>query len=413
MRFRASSRCTRSKQEALHRNDLNRYCCSRTLAATHQPEYQPSVCVDQYAGRVLLNSLGELLIPITADRIGRRACLRKGTDMRLLVFICALALHLPAAARPPAPPIIDMHMHAFAADDQGPPPMGMCTPFNEFPVWDQQRPYSEIFMDRFKRPSCKDPVWSPLTDEALLKETLAVMKRRNVYGVLSGTPARVAAWRRVAPGRFWSGLDFNMARGYSPERVADLRKTGHLDVLAEVSTQYEGIEPADPRLEPYWALAEKLEIPVGIHVGTGPFGVVYMGASGYRARMHSALSMEEVLLKHPKLRVYLMHAGYPMIDDLLTVLYAHPQVYVDTGVIIYTQPRAAFYRYLQRIVEAGFANRIMFGSDQMVWPGVIERSIKVVEDAPFLTTSQKRDILYNNAARFLRLSPDEVARHRR
>jgi predicted TIM-barrel fold metal-dependent hydrolase len=93
------------------------------------------------------------------------------------------------------------------------------------------------------------------------------------------------------------------------------------------------------------------------------------------------------------------------------VLYAHPQVYVDVGVIVYTQPRAAFYRYLQGIVDAGFGNRVMFGSDQMVWPGAIERSVKVIEDAPFLSTQQKRDILYNNAARFLRLSNEEMARH--
>jgi uncharacterized protein len=106
-----------------------------------------------------------------------------------------------------------------------------------------------------------------------------------------------------------------------------------------------------------------------------------------------------------------MHAGYPMLDDLLTVLYAHPQVYVDVGVIVFTQPRPAFYRYLQGIVEAGFAKRVMFGSDQMVWPEVIERSIAVIEEAPFLSEEQKRDILYNNAARFLRLSEEEMARH--
>jgi predicted TIM-barrel fold metal-dependent hydrolase len=130
-----------------------------------------------------------------------------------------------------------------------------------------------------------------------------------------------------------------------------------------------------------------------------------MGAEGYRARLHSALTMEEVLVKHPHLRVYLAHAGYPMIDDLLALMYAHPQVYVDVGVIVFTQPRAAFYRYLRRIVEAGFGKRVMFGSDQMVWPGVIERSVRVIEQAPFLTRNDKRDILYNNAARFLRLTP--------
>jgi len=54
----------------------------------------------------------------------------------------------------------------------------------------------------------------------------------------------------------------------------------------------------------------------------------------------------------------------------------------------------------------------MFGSDQMVWPEAIERAIAVINDAPFLSAAQKRDIFYNNAARFLRLSADEMARHR-
>jgi predicted TIM-barrel fold metal-dependent hydrolase len=119
------------------------------------------------------------------------------------------------------------------------------------------------------------------------------------------------------------------------------------------------------------------------------------------------------LVKHPKLRLYVMHAGYPMLDDMLTMLYQHPQLHVEVGVIVWSQPRAAFYRYLQAMVDAGFGNRIMFGSDQMVWPGVIERSINVINAAPFLSAAQKRDILYNNAARFLRLSEEEMARHRR
>jgi predicted TIM-barrel fold metal-dependent hydrolase len=77
-----------------------------------------------------------------------------------------------------------------------------------------------------------------------------------------------------------------------------------------------------------------------------------------------------------------------MLDDLLTVLWAHPQVYVDTGGIVFALPRPEFYRYLQRIVEAGFGKRVMFGSDQMTWPGIIEPWIKVIESAQFLTKEQ-------------------------
>jgi predicted TIM-barrel fold metal-dependent hydrolase len=89
----------------------------------------------------------------------------------------------------------------------------------------------------------------------------------------------------------------------------------------------------------------------------------------------------------------------------------HPQVYVDVVIISYALPRAGFHGYLRRIVEAGFGRRVMFGSDQMVWPEALETAIQAIESAAFLTASQKRDIFYNNAARFLKLSEKEIARH--
>ncbi len=172
-----------------------------------------------------------------------------------------------------------------------------------------------------------------------------------------------------------------------------------------------GISPDSPKLEPLWTAAEALDLPVSIHIGPGPPGTAYLPGFRYRARMSSPLLLEDALVRHPKLRLNLMHAGFPMLDDTLALLYAHPQVYVDVGVIVYTQPRPAFYRYLQTLVDGGFGKRIMFGSDQMVWPEAIERSIEVIEQAPFLSAEQKRDILYNNAARFLRLDAKTVARH--
>ena len=210
------------------------------------------------------------------------------------------------------------------------------------------------------------------------------------------------------------GVVFNIGQGNAPgiDVLRERHAQKKLVAIAEVANQYSGVVPDDPRMAPYWQVAEELDIPVGYHLGTGPPGSIYLGAAANRARLHSALLLEEVLVRHPKLRLYVMHAVYPMLDDLLAMLYQHPQLHVDVGVIVWSQPRAAFYRYLRALVESGFGNRVMFGSDQMVWPGVIERSIAVINEAPFLSAAQKRDILYNNAARFLRLSPEEMARHR-
>ncbi len=66
-------------------------------------------------------------------------------------------------------------------------------------------------------------------------------------------------------------------------------------------------------------------------------------------------------------------------------------------------PRAAFHDYLYRLMRAGLGKRLKFGSDQMQSPEVIEVGIESIEPAPFLTEGEKRDIFYNNAARFLRL----------
>jgi hypothetical protein len=68
------------------------------------------------------------------------------------------------------------------------------------------------------------------------------------------------------------------------------------------------------------------DLPVGIHLGTGPPGATYVGFDKYLARLQSALLLEEPLLRHPRLRVYVTHAGWPMIDDLLALLWAHPHV---------------------------------------------------------------------------------------
>jgi hypothetical protein len=39
----------------------------------------------------------------------------------------------------------------------------------------------------------------------------------------------------------------------------------------------------------------------------------------------------------------------------------------------------------------------------MRWPEKIAEGIAAIEQAPFLTERQRRDLLFNNAARFLRL----------
>ena len=50
----------------------------------------------------------------------------------LAIFLCFLGTAASAQERLP---IIDVHMHALPANDQGPPPVAICTPM-PMPAWD-------------------------------------------------------------------------------------------------------------------------------------------------------------------------------------------------------------------------------------------------------------------------------------
>ena len=324
-----------------------------------------------------------------------------------LLILAIATVSVSAQQRPTQ--IIDVHLHALAADDQGPPPLAMCTPIVIPP--NPSQPWAERIMEAFKNPLCADPIWSPETDEALMQRTLAILERRDIIGVTSGPLPLLSRWKAAAPDRILEAYRLNLRRdAVTPDSLRRALATGRFIALAEVTNQYAGMAPDDPAFEPYLAVAEALDVPVGIHIGTGPPGAPYLGFPAYRARLHSPVALEEPLVRHPKLRVWIMHAAWPMLDDLLAVLWTHPQVYVDVGVIIFALPRAEFYRYLKAVVEAGFGDRVMFGSDQMVWPETIERAIQTIEEAPFLTDQQKRDILYGNAARFFRMDRNQAGR---
>jgi len=316
-----------------------------------------------------------------------------------LLVASAVALGAPVRAGEP-PPIIDVHLHALPADSQGPPPQAVCAPFTAWPWRDTRLSPEEFAAFMFKEEGrwCAKALWSPLTDGELLERTLEIMRRRNVRAVVSGNPASLDRWVQAAPGRLWRA---------ECGPVAELGKAieaGKVRVVAECAPQYEGRSPDDPSLEPLFALAEEKDVPLGIHLGPGPPGAPYLpGAGRYEMKLSNPLALETVLVRHPKLRLWVMHAGWPLADEMLALLYAHPQVHVDVGVIVFAWPRAEFHGYLRRLVEAGFVDRILFGSDQMIWPEALERAIESIEEAPFLTAEQKRAILHDNAARFLRL----------
>ncbi len=251
------------------------------------------------------------------------------------------------------------------------------------------------------------PALYPADPGEYMKDVLVEMERLNVTAVVFGDPKSVQKWKDAGSARIIPGTSFQ--NGMAPgQRVAleELRKdftSGGFKVMGEIGLQYEGISPSDASVDAYFALAEELDIPVAIHMGTGGSGRANVTMPKFRGSMGNPLLLEELLARHSKLRVQVMHAGYPMIDNMLTLLQANSHVYVDVAGLIWSYPITEVNRYIERLVDAGFEDRVMFGTDQLLWPKLMAYSISVIQNADYLTPQQKRDILYNNAARFLRM----------
>jgi hypothetical protein len=258
-----------------------------------------------------------------------------------------------------------------------------------------------------------------------------IMDALNVrYWILAANAENLQSWRKVEAmaDRYLPALGFPCPGGRdiiagttqchdstadfpSVEWLRGEVQAGRVKALGELVPEYLGIAPGDPRMEPYWALAEEFDLPVVIHMGPGPAGAAYESSPipvkhpTFRMAYGDPMLLEEVLLRHKRLRLSVAHAGWPRLESMLALLYAHPNVYVDTGGLQSDRilPRAAYYRFLQALVENGFGTRIMFASD---FPDQIEMGIQAIIDADFLTPEQKGDILCRNAARFLRRDAD-------
>ncbi len=332
--------------------------------------------------------------------------------MRIAAWLAMAAIFNATAAA--KEPIVDVHLHAQPVSNYGPPGQKFCTPITDFHPFDpgQGVSWPDEWIARNLEPDCDKWVPAAASDDALMRETLAVMERRNIIGVVGADPETTKKWHGAAPDRVIRSLTFNVGRdsATSPADIAAMFARGDIDVLGEVTNQYSGIAPGDPAFAAYWAMAEENDIPVGIHIGGMPPGSAYLFGGDARIALGDPFLLEEVLVRHPKLRIYMMHAGYPHVDRTIAMLRQYPQLYVEIGVLPATMPRDEFHGFLERLVGAGQGQRIMFGSDQMAWPGIIEASIEAVETAD-LTREQKRDIFYNNAARFFRFSEEDIARH--
>ena len=241
-------------------------------------------------------------------------------------------------------------------------------------------------------------------------ETFAAFKKWNIVkAMVSGNPESVEEWvakdnnHRVIRGIL---IFYPNEYGLDSVKFEQLIKDKKIEVFGEIGAYYSGSTLSDSIWQPYLRICEKYDIPVAVHTGGGDPGGTHSWSPKARLKLGDPYLIEDVLVKYPKLRIYLMHnGGEEWHEHALRLMAYYPNLYTDIAVMLWVEPNTqrTVTEFLRNVKQAGYLNRVMFGSDQMVWPYAIEKSIKFLNSLTFLTKQDKEDIFYNNAAKFLKL----------
>ena len=206
-------------------------------------------------------------------------------------------------------------------------------------------------------------------------------------------------------------MEAKMHQGYESNKLLDttefkkLIKAGKIQVWGEIQPMFHGKTLADDIYAPYLKICEQEGIPIALHTGRGPTNI-HLRYPDYRLALGDPLLLEPILIKYPKLKLYLMHAGLPFYENTLALMDSYPQVYVDLGWILYSYRKITQHQaedFLRKIKKYDMIDRVMFGSDCMYWPDELENSIKKLNSFKFLSDLDKNKIFYLNAVKFFEL----------
>lgn len=295
----------------------------------------------------------------------------------LLLPLLAQSLFLQSQTR-----IIDMHIHSYTDSDFG-----------------VREPATDFYGNKGSKNAEEHRI-----------ATFAAFKKWNIVkAVVSGNPGSVENWvaKDTSHGVIRGILMYNPDDyGMDTARFEQLIKDRKIEVYGEIGAYYGGTTLSDPVWQPYLRICEKYDIPVAVHTGGGDPGGTYSWSPEARLTLGDPYLVEDVLIRYPKLRIYLMHAGAEeWHEHALRLMAYYPQLYTDIAVMLWVEPNSqrTIKEFLRNAKEGGYLNRVMFGSDQMIWPYSIEKSIRYLNGLKFLSRKDKEDIFYNNAARFLRV----------
>lgn len=243
----------------------------------------------------------------------------------------------------------------------------------------------------------------------LFNKTFEQMDEYNIpYAMLSHGTYKESLLRRQ-PERFLLSFEPDLSLEDHTEAAKEFEQKvidGTYSALGELGLVYEGIPVNTKSLYPYYEVAQKHGIPILIHTGFSGPNPQQVLSSVFDIASANPILLESVVADFPDLNIIMMHMSWPFFDEGLYMLSTYPNVYMETSVAVWLLGDPLFNRLLEEAVVTAGSDKILFGTLQMAWPGVIGRSVETIRNADYLSEEDKKAIFWGNAKKLLQDFPE-------
>jgi uncharacterized protein len=274
--------------------------------------------------------------------------------------------------------VLDAHLHAYEPE-KDPPTDWVENGFGAFRDW---------------------PGTYVRTSAELEARTIQEMDAAGVrLGLLSHYNRAVRKWVADHPSRFLPSYFPSPTVGDDSWNLEEFKREAHEGfwrALGEVNHGWMVRPLEDPLLFPYYDVCEREGLPIMMH--TGPDAI---NNYDYDVSLTDPLRLRPVLRQFPRLRFVLYHMGWPNFDHGLYMSYAFANVYLEVGAVVWLFPKLTL-RMVRETIDAIGSDRLLFGTDQMLWPQMISKSVEIISNAPNLSQEEKKQILWENSANLFR-----------
>lgn len=170
------------------------------------------------------------------------------------------------------------------------------------------------------------------------------------------------------PGRFLGAVGLDPKLGYQAARHVRIAVEEYDMRAIRILPMWTGIAIDDPLAYPLYTAACDLGVPVCINVGVpGPLKP---------ARLQRTILVDDVALCFPDLTIVMSHVGDPWVDETISMLVKHPNVYLMTAGFApkYLPPQ------LVRYMDSRGRDKVMWSSYFPIM--TVERTLREARELP-------------------------------